>query len=125
HRFHELRTNRHTRRSRPLPAMCGCSGAWPKCDVSRRNTSALAGRGRPELAPPTAHPTPSDLGGELRLAAPKASSTRIASSTVPQTDGGYGYRLLDHLIRPQQQRRRDREAERLGCLEADHLLVFG
>src|SRR3989442_9124886 len=32
--------------------------------------------------------------------------------------------LLDHLIRPQQQRRRDREAERLGGLHVDDQLEF-
>ena len=32
--------------------------------------------------------------------------------------------LLNHLIRPQQQRRRDREAEGLGGLEVDHELVL-
>jgi hypothetical protein len=30
--------------------------------------------------------------------------------------------LLDHLVRPRQQRRRDREAEGLGGLEVDHQL---
>jgi len=33
--------------------------------------------------------------------------------------------LLDHLIRPQQQRLRDREAERLGGLEVDYQLKLG
>ena len=32
--------------------------------------------------------------------------------------------LLDHLIRPLQERGRDRQAERLGGLEADHQLEF-
>src|SRR4030095_6410195 len=32
---------------------------------------------------------------------------------------GFAASLLDHLIRPRQQRGRDREAERLGCLEVD------
>src|SRR4030095_4996282 len=33
--------------------------------------------------------------------------------------------LLDHLIRPRQQRRRDRQAERLGGLEVDDQLELG
>ena len=33
--------------------------------------------------------------------------------------------LLDHLIRPRQQRRRDREAEGLGGLEVDHEVELG
>src|ERR1700730_10465866 len=33
--------------------------------------------------------------------------------------------LLDHLIRPLQERRRDREAEGLGGLEVDHQLELG
>ena len=32
---------------------------------------------------------------------------------------------LDHLIRPLQQRRRDRQAERFGGLEVDHQLELG
>jgi hypothetical protein len=32
------------------------------------------------------------------------------------------YPLLDHLIRPLQERRRDRQAKRLGGLEVDHQL---
>ena len=32
---------------------------------------------------------------------------------------------LDHLVRPQQQRRRDRQAERLGGLEVDDQLELG
>src|SRR5215470_6505127 len=32
---------------------------------------------------------------------------------------------LDHLIRPRQQRRRDRQAESLGGLEVDHQLELG
>src|SRR5262249_33664090 len=37
---------------------------------------------------------------------------------------GRGHDLLDHLIRPQQQRRRDGEAERLGGLEIDDEIEF-
>jgi hypothetical protein len=33
--------------------------------------------------------------------------------------------LIDHLIRPQQQRRRDREAERLRGLEVDNEVELG
>ena len=35
------------------------------------------------------------------------------------------YRSLNDLVRPLQQRRRDREAERLGRLEVDDELEFG
>jgi len=35
-------------------------------------------------------------------------------------DVRYGVRLLDHLVRPQQKRLRDRQAQRLGGLEVDN-----
>jgi hypothetical protein len=39
-------------------------------------------------------------------------------------EGGkwFGHGLLDHLIRPLEERRRDRQAESLGGLEVDHQL---
>src|SRR5712692_9313803 len=52
-----------------------------------------------------------------------ASAERLkgsASSTLSRTPS-----LLDHLIGPLQERRRDREAEGLGGLEVDHELELG
>jgi len=47
----------------------------------------------------------------------------LVNSTRPSSAGGAG--SLDHLIRPLEQRRRDREPERLGGLEVDYQLEFG
>src|SRR6266478_699523 len=43
--------------------------------------------------------------------------------TIVASAGGDRCYLLDHLIRPLQERRRDREAEGLGGLEVDHELA--
>src|SRR5437879_9730897 len=45
-------------------------------------------------------------------------------STTNRDEEMFGSSLLNNLIRPQQQRRRDRQAKRLGRLEIDHQLVL-
>src|SRR5262249_46887016 len=46
-------------------------------------------------------------------------SATPGAARVEETEGAHADSLLNHLIRPQQQRRRDREAEGLGGLEVD------
>src|SRR5262249_56018968 len=59
----------------------------------------------------------------LPVAPPRRAARRGGSrSDCPRMRVG---RSLDHLIRPRQQRRRDRQAERLGGLEVDDQLELG
>ena len=53
---------------------------------------------------------------------PAAPRRRAARRAEPEPLGTRGGPSLDHLIRPLQERRRDREAEGLGGLEVDHEL---
>src|SRR5262245_24697528 len=66
------------------------------------------------------------IRGILMLAArtlhaepPMNRAGRIGGTKVARRDGGVNFALFDDLIRPQQQRRRDGEADRLGGLEVD------
>jgi hypothetical protein len=47
------------------------------------------------------------------------------AASSPATRRARGVRLLDHLIRTRQQRRRDRQAECLGGLEVDDEVELG
>src|SRR5713101_6573182 len=62
--------------------------------------------------------------------APMRAASSVTRSRRPRrsvTGGGLAsqHALLDHLIRPQQHRRRDREPERLGGLHVDHQIELG
>src|SRR5262249_47726423 len=60
------------------------------------------------------------------MAPPLARSTRRTRRTpATRARGRRAHDLLDDLVGPQQQRRRDREAERLGGLEVDDELELG
>ena len=50
---------------------------------------------------------------------------RACSQLTGEATGPGGERLLYDLIRPRQQRRRNRQADRLGGLEVDDELEFG
>jgi len=65
------------------------------------------------LAAGALHPRASKAGRWRELRSKRGARSRDLSS---------GTLFLDHLIRSQQQRRRDGEAERLGGLEVDHEL---
>src|SRR5262245_14880406 len=63
------------------------------------------------LAPRTLHAEP-----------PVNRAGRQSGTKVARRGGGVNFALFEHLIRPQQQRRRDGEAESLGGLEVDRQL---
>jgi hypothetical protein len=66
-------------------------------------------------------PTEDLFAGSFLLPAPRprAARRRLRPATSPGSGGGPSF---DHVLRAQQQRRRDRETERLGGLEVDHEL---
>jgi hypothetical protein len=61
------------------------------------------------------HPRAVDTAVQLAAAAMLCRKASRAAS-----NSGIAVGLLDHLIRPLQERRRDRQAEGLGGLEVDH-----
>jgi hypothetical protein len=60
--------------------------------------------------------------GLSRVQASCPAHAAIATSSPAAKAGGESLHLFNDLIRPQQQRRRDGEAERLGGLEVDYKL---
>ncbi len=95
---------------------------------SRRGREAVEARdGGPQVLRAQVGVPRASRGDSPRCAAgrgtgsPPASRRRRPSRTPAQIhDGGEADRLLDHLIRPLQERRRDRQAQGLRGLEVDY-----
>src|SRR4030095_12956613 len=87
--------------------------SWRTCRIDPRMT--------------TSHSTPASSSPHWRWSVKKASSSvsRLTVSepnaTTSSTPGG----SLDHLIRPLEERLRNRQPERLGRLHVDHELELG
>src|SRR6266478_3596132 len=62
------------------------------------------------------------ITGQIRTSSKSAATRRFIGRPLGSVTVGV---LLDHLVRPLQDRRRDRQAEGLGGLEVDHELELG
>jgi hypothetical protein len=101
----------HAERAPAHAAICTAPTASP----SRRTLHA------PAIRPPT----PDFAGSSLGRAPATSSRAESLGVLAGRCSGFAASASLDDLVRPRQQRRRDREAERLGGLEVDHELELG
>ena len=87
-----------------------CTPAW-KPPWPRATSSAESSRGL--------------LRGSLVVHHVDPASTSTANDAAFPSKGDISLPLFDHLVGKREQRRRNFEAERLGCLEIDHQLELG
>jgi hypothetical protein len=110
----------HRRDRRRCSRMKGSKSSSSRSLIAWQLTSAPLGDPRSNEA--EEHTSNDDGDGESDESEPKPLKVRHSRNPHSVADVP---RLLDDLIRPQQQRRRDREAEGLGGLEVDDEFEFG
>jgi hypothetical protein len=103
------------RAARPLGVRIPRPPPTPTCSYGSRSVSALAGRTPRRSSRPATFSACSAVVRGHRAPSEGDSSTQELAALVE-------HGLLDHLVRPEQQRLRNREAERLRGLEIDHQL---
>src|SRR5262249_38081650 len=122
-----------SRATASAPTRCrsrsSASAPCPSCRTSHasraRRTESTGGRNPDGASLRRRGPIPGQESSQVRSAQSARSWDGIAQAAKPTAARRSWPRwsstgLLDHLIRPQQQRLRDREAESLGRLGVDH-----